>query len=263
MAARRRRELPDVEGVSVEHGVGPAREEPRPARPARAAREAPPELPEPYESTDDGPMTQTELELFGQCEEALHHFRRAFATAGQALQVIRDGRLYRSLYPNFDAYCRERWEMSRTQADRLIRSWPYVRLLAPIGVTPNESQIRKILPLADRHGQDAAVTVYRTVAEHDGVNVTAEVLQGAIAVLPENNEFDPDAVAARIRAYLAGDLEPPTAPAPTPDEALAAEVHRVRTNLRRRAAGAGAATRRRYAAELRELADELEEGEAG
>ena len=32
---------------------------------------------------------------------------------------------------------------------------------------------RELLPLASRHGRDAAVTVDRTVAETDGIQVTA------------------------------------------------------------------------------------------
>jgi hypothetical protein len=108
------------------------------------------------------------------------------------------------------------------------------------------------------------VAVFRTVAETDGVGVTAAVLKGAVAVLPEG-QFDPDAAAEQIRAYLAGEGIEPAAPAATPAEVFAAEAKRVRAALRRirndtiRTAGADNPEEvRQLAAELRELADEIE-----
>lgn len=40
--------------------------------------------------------------------------------AGRALTVIRDARLYRETHATFEAYCRERWQMSRPRAYQLI-----------------------------------------------------------------------------------------------------------------------------------------------
>ncbi|WP_285710830.1 hypothetical protein, partial [Microtetraspora sp. NBRC 16547] len=185
--------------------------------------------------------------------------------AGKALQVIRDARLYRATHPTFEAYVGERWEMTRTQADRLIRAWPLAERLTPIGVKIiNEAQIRELLPLADQHGQDAAVTVYQTIAETDGVKVTAALLKSVVAVLPPGRFARAEAV-AQIRAYLAGEMAPPDSPPLTTAELWTAEASRVRTVLRRvrqdavRAAAAEYPDdARRLAAELRELADAVE-----
>ncbi|MGV9779480.1 hypothetical protein, partial [Streptosporangium sp. NPDC003464] len=92
----------------------------------------------------------------------VHATASSGARPGKALQVIRDGRLYRATHPTFEEYTIDRWEMSRTQADRLIRAWPLAERLAPIGVKIiNESQVRELIPLANRHGEEAATTVYQ------------------------------------------------------------------------------------------------------
>jgi hypothetical protein len=113
------------------------------------------------------------------------------------------------------------------------------------------------MPVADAHGKDAAVTVYRTVAEADGVKVTAAVIKGAVAVLPEDGEFDADRAVAQIRAYLAGKVQPPAAAPADPGE----QVERVRATIRRikvdRLRAVGVEARRELAGEPRALADEL------
>ena len=67
-----------------------------------------------------------------------------------ATKYIRDGGLYQQDYGSFDAYCRQRWELSRSHADRLIVAAQRVRQLgelAPmgviLGVVLNERQARR------------------------------------------------------------------------------------------------------------------------
>ena len=93
--------------------------------------------------------------------------------------------------------------MSRSQAYRLVDAWPLAERLSPMGDKLNERQIRELLPLASRHGQDAAVAVYRTVAETEGIQVTAALLHGAVSILPAGH-FDPAEAIGQIRAYLTG-----------------------------------------------------------
>ncbi|MFI6522605.1 hypothetical protein ACIBF1_44130 [Spirillospora sp. NPDC050679] len=256
MATKRRRALPDIEGAPIERGVGPSREEAHASSLVPAPRTD--GLPDPYETTTDGELSHRERTDLKTCEAAIDGLRLAFWAAGKALQTIRDARLYRETHATFEDYVQDRWEFSRPQAYRLIAAWPLAERLSPIGDTAlNEGQVRELLPLADRHGQDAAVTVYRTVAETDGVRVTAAVLKGAVAVLPAD-EFDPDKAAAQIRAYLAGELKPTASPPLRPAEFFAAEVDRMRAVLRR-TAKAPRAERRKFAAELRALADELDQ----
>jgi len=79
-------------------------------------------------------------------ETIIHKHRRQFYQSGRALKQIRDERLYRDvLFDNFDAYVRERWDMHRSHAYRLIQAATVMDNLSPIGdgiLPQNESQAR-------------------------------------------------------------------------------------------------------------------------
>lgn len=79
-------------------------------------------------------------------ETIIQNHRRQFYPSGRALKQIRDERLYRDLlFDNFDAYVRQRWDMHRSHAYRLIQAATVVDNLSPIGdgiVPQNESQAR-------------------------------------------------------------------------------------------------------------------------
>lgn len=79
------------------------------------------------------------------------HFE-SFRLAGDALQNIRDSRLYRETHATFEDYCREKWDMSKTQANRLIAAAKVVENIssvAPRAVTEHltESVIRSLAVL--------------------------------------------------------------------------------------------------------------------
>lgn len=154
-----------------------------------------------------GPMSPAEQDHLQICESSIDDLRLAFAKAGRALQIIRDGRLYRGQYRNFDDYVEQRWNMQRSYANKLIRAWPLAEQLRPHAPALNEGQVRELLPVAAEHGDSAAVVVYRTIAEADGVKVTASILRDVVAVLPRE-EFDERSAIDRIRAFLRGDLSP-------------------------------------------------------
>lgn len=85
-------------------------------------------------------------------ETIIQSHRRQFYPSGQALKQIRDERLYRDLlFDNFEAYVRQRWEMNRSHAYRLIQAACVVDNLLPIGdgiLPQNESQARVLAHLS-------------------------------------------------------------------------------------------------------------------
>lgn len=234
--------------------------------PAGPAVISPDSLPRPYTVTTEGQLSDRELADLATCEAALDNLRVAFWAAGKALQVIRDARLYRDSHANFEDYVEQRWEMSRSQAYRLIDAWPLAESLSPIGDRLNESQIRELLPLADHHGRDAAVTVYRTVAEADGVQVTAVLLRRIVRILPADH-FDPSEAVGQIRDYLAGTARP-LERSVNPVDTFTAEaakllkvLHRVADRgVLQAAAHADPDAVRRVIADMRALLDEIEKG---
>ncbi|HEY3958666.1 MAG TPA: hypothetical protein VGM53_35335 [Streptosporangiaceae bacterium] len=181
--------------------------------------------------------------------------------------MIHDARLYRATFGTFEDYVTQRWDMSRAQAYRLIDAWPLAERLSPMGDKLNERQIRELLPLAEHHGQDAAVTVYRTIAETDGIQVTAALLHGAVDVLPADH-FDPTEAAEQIRAYLTSGLPAAHRAVPDPVESFTAEATRLLRQLHRVAAGravraaanADPGAVRKVITDLRAMLDELEQG---
>lgn len=270
---RRRRDLPEVEGAPVERGVGPAREETHLSPALRTPQQILESLPQPYESTAEGDLDDRERDLLQLCEDAIGNLGMAFWAAGKALELVRDLDLYRDDYQTFEAYLIDRWDMSTSQAYRLMQGWRLaehmLQRLSQIGdkINFNNAQVQELLPIADRHGKDAALSVYQTVTEVAGANgakVTAAVLKGAVKVLPDG-DFDPDKAAEQIRAYLAGQTMPPTSPEPSPAELWTAESTRVRGALRRIRRGVARAAAaenpeeaREIIAELRDLADEID-----
>lgn len=158
-------------------------------------------------------LTERERESLAQCEAAIETLKWAFWAAGKALQIVRDGRLYRVGHTTFDDYVETRWGMGRAYADKLIRTWRIAEALfeqesnglTPIGATKsvNQAQVWELVDVAETWDADRAAWVYRTVVDVDGVAVTAQILRGAVKALPRTEEFDEPAAAAAIRQYLA------------------------------------------------------------
>lgn len=221
----------DLDDVSPPWGAAPDPEADKAAGESRPAI-SPATVPAPYETQGEGELDTREQADLVTCETALDNLRIAFWAAGKALQTIRDARLYRATHATFEDYCQDRWGMTRQQASRLIQAWPLAEALSPIGDKINESQVRVLLPLADRHGPEAAVTVYQAVVEADGIRLTADVLKDAAQLVMPATRFDPAEAAQQIRKYLAGELDPapPRAAAAT---AFKAELGRLRAITKR------------------------------
>lgn len=171
-------------------------------------------------------LTSEEKQILAQCTAAVDTLQWAFWLAGKALENIREGKLYRAEADSFDEFVWKHWRMRKAYANKLIRTWKIAEAVfellsnevAPIGATSkkptplganaakalkalNQAQVWELVPVADTWDIDAAVLVFKTTVEVDGVEVTAKVLKGAVEALPEG-DFDAEAVAAHVRAYL-------------------------------------------------------------
>ena len=100
------------------------------------------------------PLNQQERKSLAACEKTITANIRAFVKVGEALRAIRDGRLYRESYKTFEAYCRDRWDFTRTHGYRLISASETMEVLSPVGgaLPTAEAQLRPLLQfeLADR-----------------------------------------------------------------------------------------------------------------
>ncbi|WP_067816491.1 hypothetical protein [Nocardia inohanensis] len=221
---------------------------PVPAAPAPASV-----LEMPLPDAGEGPLSSRERDQLEVCESSIDALRVAFWTAGRALQIVRDGRLYRADHASFDDYVEKRWDMQRSYAHKLIRAWPLAAKLHPLAPSINEGQIRELLPVVAAHGEDAAVTVYTTLAAD--VKVTAGKLREAVSVLPA--DYDEGEVVQRLRAWLRGDL--PEDQPRTPDVFSTAESRLAAlTQKVVRGSGDDPAAAREFAAKLRTMAELIE-----
>lgn len=123
-----------------------------------------------------------------------------FMEVGAALAEIRDRRLYRIEYKTFEAYCREKWGMSRVQAHHLISGAKAVETLTIVNKTAitTESQARELAKVEPARREEV---VEAAVAATSG-NLTAAAIKEAAEVVsplypPTSEEgWSPEAEAA-------------------------------------------------------------------
>ncbi|MFP8886822.1 hypothetical protein [Streptomyces mangrovi] len=162
-------------------------------------------------------LTTEERALLAQCTAAVDTLQYAFWAAGKALETIREGRLYRAECSTFDDFVWRRWNMKKAYANKLVRTWRIAEAvfemlsngLAPIGAKNekalrnlNQAQVWELVPVAEAWGTDAAALVYRSALGVDAVKLSAKVLEGAVAELALDGEFDAEETAKRVRVYV-------------------------------------------------------------
>lgn len=90
-------------------------------------------------------LSDTESDRRATLEEVVDRGRATFIEVGEALQQIRDERLYRSTHTAFGDYLQDRWGMSRRQGYRLIDAAAVAGLVTevcPTGHTGGEDDWR-------------------------------------------------------------------------------------------------------------------------
>lgn len=90
------------------------------------------------------------MERLLKLETQIGRNQECFYKIGQALKEIRDNSLYKqALFESFETYTRQRWDMGKAYAYRLIRSYEVIYNLSPIGdkLPANESQVRPLTQL--------------------------------------------------------------------------------------------------------------------
>ena len=90
------------------------------------------------------------MERLVKLEKLIARNQESFYEIGKALKEIRDNRLYRqALFESFEIYTRQRWDMGKAYAYRLIRAYEVIYNLSPIGdkLPANESQARLLAQL--------------------------------------------------------------------------------------------------------------------
>lgn len=100
------------------------------------------------EAPEDYQLSEAESAELANLETTVEQGLKLFLQVGEALCKIRAQRLYCAAYGTFSAYCEDRWQMTKTQVNRLIGAADVARDLTPIGVIPSsESVLRPLVSL--------------------------------------------------------------------------------------------------------------------
>lgn len=124
---------------------------------------------------------QAEVDLLRADEAIIEAGLATFVEVGQALARIRDGRRYRlEGYATFEAYCRERWNLSRPRAYELMEAAQVAERMSGIPDIPaiaNQGQAREVAAIIKSDGPERAAEILTEVA--DTGKVTAKAIREA------------------------------------------------------------------------------------
>lgn len=121
-----------------------------------------------------GRLTAAETDHLARCETTIERGLGAFMEVGAALLDVRDNRLYRTDYPTFEAYCAERWGISRPRAYELMTAAEVVSGMPDIDV-PAPANARQATELARVPEADRAEVWAETVSRTEGKPTAAAV----------------------------------------------------------------------------------------
>ncbi|PWU16773.1 MAG: hypothetical protein C5B50_12780 [Verrucomicrobia bacterium] len=122
------------------------------------------------------PSEQKQLE---DCEFIIASGWDHFVKVGRALATIRDQKLYRQSFKNFEEYCSTKWHYTRHYAYRLIDAAQTTQvLLTIVNILPpaNEAQVR---PLIGLDPQDAKTAWNNAVKAAEGKPIAASLVLAA------------------------------------------------------------------------------------
>lgn len=139
------------------------------------------------EQTKTQPLTGHEQKALRRAEGKIAKGLKLCLEVGQALNEIRQNRLYRERYDSFEDYCEKRWDLSRPRAYELCGASSVIADLSAIADIPalpaNEAQARPLTRLrSGEHRKDAWLEAVR-VATRQHRPVTARDVEAAVTEL--------------------------------------------------------------------------------
>ena len=127
-------------------------------------------------------LSQTEQQRLTEYEQTIEEGLTTFIKVGEALMAIRQSKLYRKDYRNFEDYCQKRWGMVVQQARRLMRACQTVQHLQELQkqnpwvlLPESERQIRALTRLSPQDQQQLWQNLMVNDTLPTGKQVEAEV----------------------------------------------------------------------------------------
>ncbi len=103
-----------------------------------------------------------------------------FIDVGNALTAIRDGNLYPTTHPTFEAYCADRWGLVRSRAYQMIDAAEVSTIVdaEELPAPPNESVARELAKL--KKDPKKVVRAWKATVKAHGAHPTAEQARAAV-----------------------------------------------------------------------------------
>lgn len=144
----------------------------------------------------------------GELESIISKNLKAFYEVGSALMEIRESKLYKQDYDTFEAYCRDRWDMTRQYAYNLIGSSEVVDNLKNVNnclhIPASESQARPLTRLSAPLQQEVWQRVVDTAPEG---KITARYVAKVVSeTKKENVKKEVDEKAVKIKSIQKEEL---------------------------------------------------------
>jgi len=109
-------------------------------------------------------------------EQRIERGLATFIEVGESLWKIRENKLYRQTHKTFEDYCKERWGISKTHANRLIGANEIASEMAPTGAKiTSERQARELAKVPEDQRQE----VVERASEATGGKLTAKAIKEA------------------------------------------------------------------------------------
>jgi hypothetical protein len=123
------------------------------------------------------PLTEVEQLALAEAEQVIERGLKTFVEVGNALTAINESRLYRTSHQSFEAYAKERWNLSRPRAYELMTAAEVMSAMADTEQLPsNERQVRELAKVPEPERAD----VWReTVERTEGKPTAAAVAETA------------------------------------------------------------------------------------
>jgi hypothetical protein len=127
-------------------------------------------------------LTDCEAQELQACEAIIARGVNTFIEVGTALLAIRDQRLYRATHGTFEAYCRERWNVGHSHAQRMIDAARVAENLSPIGDTLKPSHESQLRPLTSLQPGEQRSAWTQAIAESNGKQPTGAKVKEVVRV---------------------------------------------------------------------------------
>lgn len=133
-------------------------------------------------------LTIVELGRLQDLETIIEKGLQTFVDVGGALLEVRDSRLYKATHGTFEEYCRKRWGMSKTHANRMIEAVRVADNLTPTGVIPATERVARPLVSLSPEEQREAWQLAKGTADSESRPVTARDVADAVYKLKPHKE---------------------------------------------------------------------------